>query len=167
MVREKDTNTTRLVGLRTKYFPKNRIGHGLVSSAPWIDILFLFMCFFILESKFMLQPGVVIDLPTTSFKGTVATDMIAVIRAVDSGNGTMKEIIFFDDERFLVDNELQMKKLKQLFNEAVVEDKAAGLLIYSDKNVKQGTLVELFNMVKEVGVVRINIASREDIQQEE
>jgi biopolymer transport protein ExbD len=166
MVREVNSTNSRLVGLRTKYFPKNRIGHSLVSAAPWLDVIFLVICFVMLESSFVLQQGVVINLPTSSFVSTVSSDMILVVRSVDGGESGIKEIIFFDDERFLVDNENRMIDLKASFVEHVVRHKESAMLIYADRGVKQGTLVNIFNMVRDAGVVRVNIASRPEVDTE-
>ncbi len=166
MVREVDSTNSRLVGLRTKYFPKNRIGHGLVSAAPWLDVIFLVICFVMLESSFVLQQGVVIDLPVSSFKSALSSDMILVVRSADGGGSGIKEIIFFDDERFLVENENRMRELNASFVEHVTRRKESAMLIYADRGVKQGTLVNIFNMVRDAGVVRVNIASRPEVGSE-
>lgn len=147
-------------GLRTKYFPKNRIGHGLISAAPWLNIMLLLICFVILESRFILQQGVVIDLPPSSFKGMIHAELVLVVRSVDGGSQGKKEIIFFDDERFIVSESGQMKSLKASFVRHVGKDNDSGALIYADGDVRQGTLVNIFNMVRDAGVVKINIASR-------
>lgn len=161
MVRQQESAGLRVAGLRTRYFPKNRVGHSLVSAAPWLDLLLLIACFIIIDSKFVLQHGVVIELPVSSFKGALATDMVSVIRSVEGSEaGTRREIIFFDDERFLASNGQQMAKLKQAYVNHAEKQSASGMLIYSDRNVSQGTLVQIYNMAKDAGIVRINIASR-------
>lgn len=167
MAREVDLRSSRPGGLRTKYFPKNRIGHGLVSAAPWIDVVLLLICFVMLESRFVLQHGVVIDLPSSSSRSMVASDMVAIVRSVDGGTGVRREIIFFDDERFLVENEGQMLDLKEAFVNHVEKHRGSAILIYADRHVMQGTLVTIFNMVRNAGVVRVNIATtRSEVEAE-
>ena len=43
--------------LRTRYFPKSRIGQGLISVAPWVNIVLLLIFLLLLDRKSVIQPG--------------------------------------------------------------------------------------------------------------
>ena len=161
-MRRKEKPRERTVsGLRTRYFPKSRIGQGLISIAPWFDIILLVFFFVLLDAKFVLQPGVVIDLPEASFSDGLRSGLIAVVLSVESvGGGSGEEIIFFDDERFLVKRDEQMEALKAAFAKGVAKHPDSGLIIQADRHVQHGTLMRLFNMAREVGIRTVNVAAR-------
>jgi biopolymer transport protein ExbD len=147
--------------LRTRYLPKSRIGQGLISVAPWVNLALLMFCFLMLDSKLVLQPGVVINLPKGPFKEGTGFEMVAAVLSVQAtGGGGREEIIFFNDLRYRVGNEEQMKKLKQAFAMSLREHHDASLIVQADQRVPQGTVVEIMNMALEVGIKQINIATR-------
>lgn len=167
MVRHIQATVGKSSGLRTRYFPKNRIGHGVISMAPWLDVVFLVLCFIILDSKFIFQQGMVVNLPVSSSRDSLLTEMVAIVRAVETGDASKRrEIVFFDDSCFQVNNDEQMKMLKQAFVEYVVRHAESGMIIYVDTDVRQGTLAKLFDMAREAGVVQVNIAARPEVSSE-
>jgi len=148
-------------GLRTRFFPKNRIGQGLMSVAPWFDILLLLGLFVLIDSKFVLQPGVVVDLPRGPFIAGARPGLVAVIMSVGGQAGPGEEIVFFDDERFLAGQDAQMKALEKAFAENIRRHPSAWLTIQADKSVSHGTIMRMLRMAQDVGVAEINVASRE------
>ena len=102
MLRKTAISSYALSGLRTRYFPRFRVGQGLLSVAPWLNLGLLILFFLTLDSKFLLQPGVVIRLPQAPFRDGLHPTLTAVVLSVESGvGGAHEEIVFFDDERFL------------------------------------------------------------------
>ena len=90
--------TSAAVALRTRFMPKNRIGHGLISAAPWLNILLLLVFFLLFHNRIVLQPGCVIDLPTSHAADGSHVGLAAVVRSVqDLRSGTRQEIIYFND----------------------------------------------------------------------
>jgi biopolymer transport protein ExbD len=87
-------------GLRTKYVPRSRIGQGLISVAPWVDVVLLIVFFLLVGSRVVLQPGVVVALPEGPFTEGTRPGLIAVVLSVGGEGGRREEIVFFDDERF-------------------------------------------------------------------
>ena len=67
--------------LRTRFIPKSRIRTGLVSMSPWLDFVLILIFFLFAESRIVLQPGVVVELPTASFSEGVAPGMVATVVA--------------------------------------------------------------------------------------
>ena len=149
-------------GLRTRYSPKSRIGQGLVSAAPWINVLLLIVLFALIESRLALQPGVVVDLPRAPFhEGTPASGPVAVILSVSGIQpGTRENVVFFDDERFLMSNARQMENLKKAMAERMRRQSDATLIIQSDRRVPHGSVVAIVNLAMDAGALRVNMATR-------
>jgi len=149
-------------GLRTRYFPKSRISQGLVSVGPWVDIVFLLLFLGLLDMEFVLQPGVVVNLPETPFREGLRSQMIAVVLSVNGDQSAKREdIVFFDDERFLVDDAQQMGALKQAFSESARLHSESSLIIQADEKVSHGTIMRLLEMARDVGIRYANLASEE------
>jgi len=128
---------------------------------PWLDIILLVIFFIYLNAKLVLQPGVIVELPETPFREGSPSPMIAVVLSVNAGSTAAgEEIVFFDDERFLVNEEAQRKKLKRAFAARMGEHPEADLVIQADERVAYGSVVEIMNMALDVGIRRVNLAAR-------
>lgn len=150
-----------VTGLRTRYFPKSRIGQGLIGVAPWINVALLLFGVLLLNSTLVLQPGVVINLPRGPFLEGTGFEMVAAILSVSgTGGGSREEMIFFNDQRYRVKNAEQMQTLKQAFAARLREHHDASLIIQADQRVPHGTVVDVMNMALEVGIRQVNIAAR-------
>ncbi len=161
MTGERDRQTWSIKGLRTRYTPKSRLGHGMVSMAPWLDFVLLLLIFGLLESRMVLQPGVVVGLPDAPFSQGSGNGLVAVVLAVsDPDSGRSSAIVFFDDERFMVGNAEQMDAFAQALAAGVEAHPNAPLVLQADKAIPQGTIVEILNIASGVGVQKINVAVR-------
>jgi len=148
-------------GLRTRYFPKSRIGHGLVTVAPWVNIVLLVILFALLDYRLVLQPGFSLDLPDGPQEEGARFGLVAVVMSVPgTGGRPREEIVFFDDERFLVRRDDQMRQLKDALAARVGGEKDANLVIQADRKVQHGTVIEIANMAADVGVKKVNMATR-------
>jgi len=148
-------------GLRTRFFPKSRIGQGLISIAPWLDLVLLVIAFAMLDNKLVLRPGVRVELPEAPFSEGTRYGLVAVVLAVpQAGKEPLREIVFFDDERFLVEDPGQMAQFKSSLAERAEERLEKGLIIQADRAVRHGTVVGIMNAALEVGVRSVNVATR-------
>ena len=160
-MRKKNGKLRTVSGLRTRYVPKSRIGQGLLSMGPWIDIVLLIIFFVFLNSSLVLQPGTIVELPRVPFREGSRSRLIAVVISVPGKSMRAgEEIVFFDDERFLVNEEAQRTKLKRAFAARLREHPDADLVIQADQHVAYGRVVEIMDMALEVGVRRVNLAAR-------
>jgi biopolymer transport protein ExbD len=153
--------TTAAADLRTRYSPKSRIGHGLISVAPWVNIVLLMIFMLMLDRKFVLQPGYVVDLPRGPFRAGTRSELAVIVRSVSqASSGARKELVYFNDQRFLVNDAEQMKNLQNALARCPIESKVAGLVVFADTHVNVDTLVKVFNMAMEVGIRKVNVASK-------
>ena len=148
-------------GLKARFFPKNRIGQGLISIAPWLDIVLLVVAFALLDGRLVLQQGVRVELPAAQFEEGTRHGLVAVLLAVEqAGSAEREEIVFFDDERFLVRDADQMAQFKRALRLRAAKRLEKGLVIQADQAVRHGTVVNLMSAALEVGVDRVNVATR-------
>jgi biopolymer transport protein ExbD len=151
--------------LRTRYFPKSRIGQGLISVAPWVNMALLLIFMLLLDRKCVLQPGYVVELPRGPFRAGLRSDLAVIVRSVGQpGSGVRKEILYFNDQRFLVNDAEQMKNFQSTLAHCSLEDKVAGLIVFSDTHVNVETMVKLFNIAMEVGIRKVNVASKSGLE---
>ena len=148
-----------LSGLRTRFYPKSRIGHGLISVGPWVDIVLIIVLFALLSGRVVVQPGVTVELPFGRPKEATALGLMAVVLSVKGVSGT-EQMVFFDDERFIVGQESQMAGLRRALKESRGKHPEAGLTIQADRRVEHGTVMDLMNMALDAGIQEVNIAVR-------
>ncbi|MBL7076312.1 MAG: biopolymer transporter ExbD [Kiritimatiellae bacterium] len=161
MTGEREGQTWSVKGLRTRYAPKSRLGHGMVSIAPWLDFVLLLLMFGLINSSLVLQPGVVVSLPDAPFSQGTGMGLVAVVLAVDDADiGQPAAIVFFDDERFMVGNADQMQGFAQALSERMEDHPDAPLVLQADKDIPQGTIVEIIDIASGVGVQKVNVAVR-------
>jgi biopolymer transport protein ExbD len=148
-------------GLRTRFFPKNRLGHGLISVAPWINVVLLLFFFLLIDRKFLLEPGILVDLPKTVIQQGSSFGMTAVVLSIRGAEKDDRdEIVFFDDVRYRLKIEDQRKRLQRAFSSKVRDGRETTLILQADRKVSHGSMVDLMNMALAAGIDRVNIAAR-------
>ncbi|MCK5851190.1 MAG: biopolymer transporter ExbD [Kiritimatiellae bacterium] len=154
--------TLTATGLRMRFYPKSRIGQGLIGIAPWVDIVLLFMIFMLIDGKFVLQEGSVVELSQGVFVGGVRPDFMIVVSSVQAGReGQRDEMIFFNDVSFMVGHKARMDDLKNAFDGVVKKHVDVDLVVYADKHVKHGTVMNIMQMARLAGIKRVNMAVSE------
>jgi len=149
-------------GLRTRYVPRSRIGHGFVSMAPWLDVVLVLVFLVMLENRLVVHPGVVIEIPEAPFREGISSDLIAVVLSVEGGaHRRREEIVFFDDDRYIMNNKKQMERLQRALLTHLRRSPESGLVLEADRRVPQGALMDLFEMARRVGIRNVNIAARD------
>jgi biopolymer transport protein ExbD len=161
MLRKTFISTHTVSGLRTRYFPKSRIGQGLISLAPWLNIGLLVAFFVLLDARFVLQPGVVMQLPQAPFTDGSRSRLTAVILSADAGPaGGREETVIFNDAYFRVAQPAQMAALRTELGSAAANHPQWGLTILADRHVNLDTLVRVLGLAREVGIREANIGTR-------
>lgn len=148
-------------GLKTRYVPKSRIGQGLITVAPWIDVVLLMLFFVLSAYRYVIQPGLIVDLPVGPVMGGSVPNIIAVIQVEGSPeSGARSEAVFFGGARFVVPNQAQMASLTTAFRERYKERPDEILVIEADQRVPHGVVVRVMNMALKAGFRRVNVAER-------
>ena len=105
---------------------------ALVSLIPLVNVCFLVVIFFALSSRFMLQPGLAVTLPVSSFMLTPQEEApIVSITAAPVG------AIYFSDEKVTLD-ELRTRLAGR-------RARGRSLIVKADRSTPYDTLVQVMN----------------------
>ena len=139
----------RLAHMQRRFRPANRPARGIFDAAPLADIILLLFFFFILQSPFVIQPGIRVDLPGAEFTdGATYGSMVVTL--------SQEGLVFFNDERATLDG------LGEAFKQSSHDRPDASLLIEADGRVRHEVLMRIYNMAREAGIREVILASRID-----
>ena len=148
-------------GLRTRYVPQNRIGQGLLSMSPWIDIVFIIIYYVLLHGNFVIQPGVVINLPEEPISGGSEPGITVLVLSIETEEpGIRQELVLFDDSVYRPDDASTMEALKVAIARKAVERPGRPLILQADRTVTHGTLTLIYGIAKKLGIRKVNHATR-------
>ena len=137
----------RLSGLRRCFRVTLRRNRGFVDAAPLVDVALLVFLFFLVQSSFVVQPGIRIDLPAGVF-ADAASYTAQVITISQHG------MIFHNDERTTLD------RLGPALRQSVQGQRGATLRIEADGQVDHRTLVEIYGLARDAGITDVVLATR-------
>lgn len=137
----------RLVHMRRLYRTHPRRIRGFVDAAPMVDVGLLVFLFFVVQSAFVVQPGIRVDLPASAFADAAPyTSPVVTI--------SQEGLIFFNDER------TTLAGLGPAFRQRVHEQRDVTLLIEADGRVEHATLVRIYALAREAGITDVVLATR-------
>ena len=143
------------------YRPENKLNSGLVSSAPWLSVALLVGLYLYGLAPNVLQPGIVVQLPDAPFTdGRHYGHNIAVLSLPVAGHSGRDEIFFFDDQRYLGREPLEMDGLRAALAVAFSQKQNLPLVVEADRMVRHETIVKLFDMAADAGFREVNLATR-------
>jgi len=133
--------------VRFKRHTKLETGLQQIDMAPLVDVIFQLLIFFMLSSSFTFQSGINVKLPKA-----VTSDVI-------------KEenfIIVITGENVIYSNG-QVSTLKELNTElSGLPDKKRPLLIKADRRASVGRIVDVWDLCRNLGIEKINIATNQN-----
>lgn len=123
--------------------------HGLkqIDIAPLIDMVFQLLIFFMLTSSFVLQPGIKINLPKAVTSEAVKYENVEIL--VSSENVT-----------YLNGKVVTSQELKVLLKQ--ISKRSQTILIRADKRASLGRVVEIWDLCRDLGIVKVNIATNQN-----
>jgi len=133
----------------------------LLAAVPWINAVILVVLLLAINHRMVVSPGVMFDLPRAALRegshpGLTAL-MISVARDVPGEDETF---IFFDDDRYSVQDADQMTTLSEHVKGRVSIGANRDLLLLADKRVPHGDVMRVVNAMREAGVERVNVAEK-------
>jgi len=142
-----DPRITERIRFLRRLMARRRMFAGPMVAVPLVNVALLVILFFVINSAFVLQPGVVVNLPTSSFtSGAQYGPMVVMI--------TQEGMVFFNDERTTIDG------LQSAFAQMAFESPDTPLIIEADGQVRNATIVRIYNMAMAVGVRKVLLATR-------
>lgn len=123
--------------------------HGLkqIEITPLIDMVFLLLIFFLLTSNFVVQPGIKVNLPKAVTSENVRYENLEIII-------TSENVAYFNSKIVTVED------LKKIIKQ--VSGKDQSILIKADRRASLGRVVEVWDLCRDLGVAKINIATNQE-----
>jgi biopolymer transport protein ExbD len=130
-----------------RFTPAARRFAGRWEPFAFADLALLIFFAFLVQSSFIVQPGIRVRLPAAPF-GEGAPYRAAVVTLTQEG------LVFFDDRRTTLEG------LRQSFAQTRHDRPDIPLIIEADEGVPQGKLIEIYNMATAAGLREVLLATR-------
>lgn len=125
----------------------------LSAAVPWLVLFVAFATVYSLGGVFTSAKGTLFSLPEGGSGDVAETSAVAL--AMPSEQGT---IVFFDDTRYLLDDDSQAEKLGRALGDRAERLERPTLLVVADASVRGGDLVKLAGIARRNRVRRIMFA---------
>lgn len=119
----------------------------VVDLSPMLDVIFQLILFFLVSTTFNLLPAINVNLPKSSTSSGAESSGITI--SVEE-NGTL----WFNDEKV---SEKELSALLSKFDTKEIERKNFPVLISADENVRNGKIVELFDIIRMSGFASVSL----------
>ncbi len=128
---------------------RNRKGgiHSNVDMTPMIDIVFQLILFFLVSTTFATLPGIKLQLPESHTAEATSVQGITITAQKDG-------VLFFNDK------EVSMETLGNellAFDTGKTKKEEFPISLEADSDVTNGTVVKLFDVIRENGYCVINL----------
>jgi len=132
-----------------KFKRHTKVEHGLgqIDIAPLIDVIFQLLIFFMLSSSFTFQSGINVKLPKAVTSDIIKDENLIVTI-------TSENIIYLNGVV------TTLKELKRRLGQPNVKDHP--LLIKADRRASVGRIVDIWDLCRNLGIERINIATNQE-----
>jgi biopolymer transport protein ExbD len=117
-----------------------------ISITPLVDIMLTLLIFVLLLGAFAIQPGIRVRLPEAASKEEEPKQDLVLI-------------LTRDNRLYLNDDPLQVAELGARLQERLQDRSDGVVIIKADKEVLHGRVVEVMDIAKSVGAVRLAIAT--------
>ena len=118
----------------------------LINITSLIDVLFLLLIFFMVSSTFIENPGMDLELPESESSSIQQTkDLVLQMQA--------------DDVMFLNNVSVNWTSLRSALESEHLVNPGGALILKADKNVRHGSVVRIMDYAKQIGLVKLIIAT--------
>jgi biopolymer transport protein ExbD len=120
---------------------------NFIDIIPLINVIFLMLIFFMLTSSFIFPTGININLPRA-----ITSEMIP--------DQTRTILISKGNKIFLNDKAVTLKELERVLRSSA--GKNTPVLIRADRRTALGKIAEVWNLCRDIGLSRVNIATNQE-----
>ena len=120
--------------------------HGVIDLVPVVTVVLLLLCFFLLSSSFVLQPGIQVNPPRSEFsEGTPLSRLIVAVAMapaqVDASGNPLpaRPVLYFNDQIVTLDG------LRQQLDQLPVGRSTPALVLKADRNVPLDVVTDIMN----------------------
>jgi biopolymer transport protein ExbD len=133
--------------VKLKKQAKLEYGLGQIDIAPLVDVIFLLLIFFMLSSSFTFQSGINVKLPKAVTSDILREENLIVTI-------TSENIIYLNNDV------ITLKELETRLSQS--DTKRRPLLIKADRRASVGRIVDVWDLCRNLGIERINIATNQE-----
>lgn len=133
--------------MKLKKQAKLEYGLGQIDIAPLVDVIFLLLIFFMLSSSFTFQSGINVKLPKAVTSDILREENLIVTI-------TSEDIIYLNNDV------ITLKELEIQLGQSGT--KTRPLLIKADRRASVGRIVDVWDLCRNLGIERINIATNQE-----
>lgn len=131
---------------------KNRSSRiqATIDMTPMLDIVFQLILFFLVSTTFAIVPGIKLNLPqSTTAEGTSSKGITIYV--------SENHDLYFNDTQVSMDS---LGKELVMYNTEEIKKIDFPVSLEADREVTNGTIVELFDVIRESGYSVINLRTR-------
>lgn len=121
-------------------------GSAAINLTPLIDMVFILLIFFAVNSTFVRFPGVEVDQPVAR-SAVVRQSSTILIAVTDNG------------EIWIDRNQVDIRRLRGVIERMFVETPDASVVVLSDQNSRTGTVVEVIDQARLAGAENVALAA--------
>jgi len=127
-------------------------GSAAINLTPLIDMVFILLIFFAVNSTFVKFPGVDVEQPVA--KSTT-----------DQQAGTVLVAVTSTGEIWIDKKKVDIRRLRGVVERMLVESPDASVVVLSDQDSRTGVVVEVIDQARLAGAGKVALAAAEPEQQ--
>lgn len=123
-----------------------------IDMTPMLDVVFQLIIFFLVSTTFAVLPGIKLKLPDS--KTSENTSNLGITITADNENK-----LYFNDKAVTME---ELSKELSAFDTKDVSKNEFPVVIEADENVRNKTIVSLFDVIRENGFAAVNLRTKKD-----
>jgi len=123
----------------------NRATPGL-DMAPLIDMVFILLIFFLVNTSFVKETGIEVSRPTAST--ATVENKTSVLIAIDP-----------DNRIFMEQREIDLRAVRANVERALAENPEAAVIVVADKGSSTGTAIQVMDGCRMAGATNVSLAA--------
>ena len=133
---------------------KEEGGAAAINLTPLIDMVFILLIFFAVNSTFVKFPGVDVEQPVAK-TATVQQASTILIAVTATGE------VWIDKKK------IDVRRLRGVVEQMLVESPDASVVVLSDEDARTGVVVEVIDQTRLAGAAKVALAAAEPEQQDQ
>ena len=125
-----------------------------VDMTPMIDIVFQLILFFLVSTTFAILPGIKLKLPTSHTSEGTSYQGITITADADG-------LLFFNEKEVTVD---ELGSELVMYDTGSLKKEEFPVSLEADSEVTNGTIVKIFDVIRESGYAVINLRTTSEKQ---
>lgn len=125
------------------------------AAVPYLTVGLLLLMFFFVGGTLTSSKGLLFDLPEGTFDDVEDVGLVLLVVPKDH-----ETVVFFDESRYVLDNQDSMKQLGEDLAESVERSEKKTLLVLADRRVSAGSVLGLLSVARRSGTSRVLFAGK-------